>query len=90
MINSKIESMFSYKITKRILMRDAPSWKWFAKRKGMGWQYVGRKNKALVIVKPFAVQCGPMEDDYTTQWRVDDGEKIEDYASWLIKIGRNI
>ena len=33
------------------------------------------------------VRSGPVEDDYTTQWRVDDGEKTVDYAAWLITIG---
>ena len=83
--------MFLYpdRITKARLESDAPTWKWTAKHNGMGWQYIGVKSGDTVTVKAFAMMCGPAEDDYSTQWRVDDGEKTVDYASWIMTVGRH-
>ena len=75
-------------ITKATLKKDAPSWHWFANRHGVGWRYTGIKRGKQVRVIPFAVMCGPAEDDYVTQWRVDDGEKTVDYTSWVMTVGR--
>jgi hypothetical protein len=81
--------VYPYRLTKRQLKRDAPAWAWFAERAGFGWRYVGRKDGALVVVSAFAVMSGPAEDDYSTQWRVDDGRINQDYSTWIMKTGRH-
>lgn len=57
----------------KTLREHAPGWTWSAERWGMGWQYRGERDGETVRVYAVAVLCGPTEDDYSTQWRVDDG-----------------
>lgn len=67
------------------LRRSAPNWTWTAKHHGMGYEYEGRRDAEIVRVYAVAVHCGPAEDDFATQWRVDDGETSFTYAEWLIR-----
>ncbi len=69
----------------RELRAEAPGWVWTAERYGMGWRYVGTRHERQVTVYATASLCGPLEDDYTTVWRVDDGAASTDYASWWMK-----
>jgi hypothetical protein len=73
-----------YKVTKRRLEKDHPEWEWEAERNGLSWQYRGCQGKNKVLIKPFAVYCGFVEDDCTTEWRVDDGKKTQNYFSWCL------
>lgn len=64
---------------------ELPQYRWRAERHGMGYRYIGdRDGRPSVKVFAVAQLCGPMEDDYTTRWMVDDGTKTQDYASfWM-------
>ncbi len=66
------------------LRADAPSWTWKAERCGMGWQYKGSRGDDNLTVYAVAVLSGPSEDDYATQWRVDDGKVAETYSMWAL------
>lgn len=50
----------------------------------MGWTYEGTKGARGVRVYAVAMLCGPAEDDYETQWRVDDGKSSQTYASFWV------
>lgn len=81
--------MYPYKLTLAVLRRDAPLWGWRAEKRDMGWQYVGRKDKELVIVRSAAVVCGPAEDDYATGWVAEDSQgRVRSYAAWLLHQGQ--
>lgn len=62
-----------------------PDWEWRAVQTGFGrWEYVGVLREE-VIVRPYAVLCGPTEDDYATQWRVESGGKSEPFSAFLLR-----
>lgn len=74
-----------YKLTKSVLEHDAPGFRWAAVRDGFGWRYVGvAAGGRTVKVMPYAVHCGPAEDDYATEWWVDEGCGSVPYAMWII------
>ncbi len=66
------------------LRKDAPTWTWKAERFGMGWQYKGSRGDERVTVYAVSVLSGPSEDDYATQWRVDDGCAAVGYSYWYL------
>ena len=71
-------------ITIRRLRKDAPSWTWTAVRSGFGgYEYLGSRQDEMVRVHAVAVLCGPTEDDYSTEWRADDGSVSRHYFGWL-------
>lgn len=63
-----------------------PHWEWKAVRQGFGWEYEGKRGDCTVHVYPVSVVVGPYDDDFETQWRVDDGETSYSYASWWVKV----
>jgi len=62
-----------------------PEWQWTAERHGFGYRYLGKQGDRAVTVQAFATLCGPLDDDYSTQWRVDDGKTSKDLASWSLE-----
>ena len=70
------------KVTLKTLRAECPSWTWTAERYGFGWQYKGRKDDKLVTV--FAVSILVGEDEFETQWRVDDNNTSTEYVSWWL------
>lgn len=66
------------------LRYECPEWSWRAERRGMGWQYVGKRNGSRVKVTAVSVRCEPTEDDFVTEWVVDDGEHVAPYGFWWI------
>jgi hypothetical protein len=70
-------------MTLKQLRKEAPSWSWTAHRHGMGWQYVGSKDRRQVTIYAVAVLSGPCEDDFIHQWRADNGIFSKSYYSWL-------
>lgn len=73
------------KVSVRFLRSVLPDWEWRAVQTGFGrWEYVGARLWEEVIVRPYAVLCGPMEDDAVTQWRADSGKESELFSAfWL-------
>jgi len=66
----------------RELRGECPEWTWHAERAGFGWTYVGCRDGKRVLVYAVSMLCGPSDDDFATQWRVDDGKTTRDYATW--------
>lgn len=66
------------------LRKVAPSWEWKAERYGFGYRYHGYRLRDHVLVSAFSVLSGPSDDDFSTQWRADDGTRSFSYAHWLI------
>lgn len=76
----------SERLSLRILRERVPTWQWKAERRyGLGWNYTGSKDGRSVCIYCTAVLCG--EDEFQTQWRVDDGVKSETFASWWLHEG---
>lgn len=76
------------KVTIPNLRRDYPGWSWKSKRTGFGTiEYYGTRNNETIRIHAVAVQCGPAEDDYATQWLVDDGEVSQTLSAWYLKHG---
>lgn len=73
------------KVNIRFLRFVLPDWEWCAVQTGFGrWEYAGARLWDEVTVRPYAVLCGFMEDDYDTQWRADSGEESELFSAfWL-------
>lgn len=69
-------------MTIKELKADAPDWNWTAEHYGMGWRYKGERNGKRITVYAVARLCGPSDDDFATEWRVDDGCASESYSSW--------
>lgn len=61
-----------------------PEWEWVARRSGFGWEYVGRQHWSEVTVRVYSILCGPSDDDYATQWRVEEGTESWQFASWSV------
>jgi hypothetical protein len=68
------------------LRKDVPAWTWRARKEGMAWRYQGdaRDGSGRVIIRKYSVLCGPCEDDFATQWRVEDGTTSNPYEIWFI------
>jgi hypothetical protein len=62
------------------LRADHPSWKWSTERHGMAWVYVGSKGSRTVRV--YAVSVLRDEDDFETQWRVEEEAEVGPYSAW--------
>ena len=71
----------SKKVTVASLRRDAPSWKWSAER---GRLYKGVRGAERVEVYAVSRLCGPADDDFATEWRVDDGNRSCSLLIWLL------
>lgn len=70
------------------LRRSAPDWTWEAVNHGFGhYSYLGRKGTSEVRVYPIGVIVGPSEDDFATQWRVNDEGANKELSSWLLDNG---
>ncbi len=67
------------------LRAECPEWSWVAERRGMGWAYVGTLGAHRVTVHAVGRLCGPSEDDFETEWRVDDGLTSFSYVSWWLR-----
>lgn len=70
----------SASINLRKLRTDASGWEWSAERLGMGWRYIGTRDKQRVTV--YAVSMLGLFDDCETVWLVDDGKASTNYYSW--------
>lgn len=67
------------------LRAEVPHRQWTAIRSGFGWEYEGVNDGGRPVrVYPVSVLCG-REDDYATEWYVDDGDRTETYASWWLR-----
>ena len=67
------------------LRKEMPAWSWTAEHYGMGYRYIGKRSDESVMVYAVARLCGPAEDDFSTEWRVDvDGTSMS-YAAWWIR-----
>lgn len=62
----------------------APGWEWKAERYGFGYQYRGYRLSDSVLVSAFSVLRGPTGDEFSTQWRVNDGDRSFSLAHWLM------
>jgi hypothetical protein len=67
------------------LRKELPTWDWRAERDGFGWIYVGTKAFAEVTVRAFSVLSGPSDDDYSTQWRVIEGNVSDSYGMFRMR-----
>jgi hypothetical protein len=65
------------------LRQEAPDWAWGAERYGFGWRYIGTKDGQRRSVSAVSRICG--EDDFFTEWRVDDGITSMSYAMWRLQ-----
>lgn len=70
-------------VTLRTLRVERPDWAWTAERAGMGWRYVGARGGRQVVVFACARLIG--EDEFATEWRVDDGAISRSYVSWWLE-----
>lgn len=59
------------------LRKKYADWKWRAERTGygLGWFYVGSKDGRTVDVRAYSVLSGYSDDDYRTEWRVEEDGK---------------
>ena len=62
-----------------------PEWEWTAERNGFGWNYVGRRAWSEVRLRAYAMVVGPADDDFATQWRAEEGDHSETFASWSMR-----
>ena len=55
------------------LRQHAPLWDWEAVRDGFGGViYRGTRDGIVATLRAYAVLCGPSDDDFSTQWRVEE------------------
>lgn len=76
------------RLTLATVRKDAPNWEWTAKRAGMGWHYVGKRDGEEVTVEARAL-FGVHEDDFFTRWYVYGDGRGEDYFGWVLAQRRN-
>ena len=68
-------------------LRDTiPSWDWMATKDGFGYVYSGSKGARSVEVRSYSVQSGFLSDDYSTVWRVIEGDDSCDLDMfWMVE-----
>ena len=71
------------KLSLRILRERVPTWQFKGARNGFGWNYTGSKDGRNVSIYRVARLCG--EDEFYTEWLVDDGVKSETFSSWCLR-----
>lgn len=65
------------------LRRDHPDWTWTCENHGFaGLLYRGTKGERSVTIRAYSVLSGYSDDEFSTVWRVDDGEWSNGYFLW--------
>lgn len=66
------------------LRRQLPDWTWAAERRGMGWSYKGTRpdDDRTLTVYACSVLAGQFDDDFRTQWYMDDGHYVGPFRAW--------